>query len=68
MEREGYGEALCKLLNLVRRSMIDCFFGELVPRCPVGECGGWVIVGTVEIVNGCLAGSAIARVPTSGRS
>ena len=24
------------------------------PRCPVGECGGWVIVGTVEIVNGCL--------------
>ena len=34
--------------------MIDCFFGELIPRCPAGDCAGWIILGTVEITNGCL--------------
>lgn len=47
-------EAICTLLNLARRSAIDCALGEIIPSCRERECGGWVVVGTVEVEDGCV--------------
>jgi hypothetical protein len=57
-DREGYPgrvrDAFCALLNLARRTAINRYLGEIVPRCAGPPHASCVTLGKVEVVSGRL--------------
>ncbi len=47
-------DAFCHLLGLAWRYAVSCALGELVPPCREPAKASCVVLGTVEVVNGCL--------------
>lgn len=55
---QNYGQevqnAFCNLFRLAWQYAISCAFGELVPRCPAPAQADCVVLGSVEVRNGCV--------------
>jgi hypothetical protein len=50
---EAAAASLRKLFVLIQRYVFGCILGELAFDCPE-PCGGCVLIGAVEVENGCL--------------
>jgi hypothetical protein len=51
---EKIREAFCRLLELVWQYVISCVLGEFVVPCPEPSTGSCVVLGTVEVEDGCV--------------
>jgi hypothetical protein len=47
-------EAFCRLLELVWQYVISCVLGEFVVPCPEPAAASCVVLGTVEVEDGCV--------------
>jgi hypothetical protein len=53
-DRLGTHNAYHKLLNMVHEYVYDCLRNELAFPCKVSDCASCVVLGTVEVTNGCI--------------
>jgi hypothetical protein len=52
--QEKIREAFCRLLELIWQYVVSCVLGEFVPACPEPSTGSCVVLGTVEVEDGCV--------------
>jgi hypothetical protein len=52
--QEKIREVFCRLLELIWQYVISCVLGEFVPPCPEPSKGSCVVLGTVEVEDGCV--------------